>query len=176
MKPDARPVPQRIRLACPKCGRALLLEGGTVPDLIRCGSCEEGIATMGRACLPGEAPVACLVCGSPSLYWQKDFSQKIGCAIVAVGAVLVPWTYGLSLAVVALIDFIMYQMLPRVSVCYVCKARYLGIPPHPEQRPYDLVTAQTYEARAENWADGKLRPAFRESIPSENPGTEESLV
>lgn len=100
-----------------------------------------------------------MVCGGGFLYWQKDFNQKLGCALVAFGAIFVPWTYGLSLAVMALVDFVLYQFLPRVSVCYICKARYRGVPPHPDHKPFDLLTAQTYEARAMNWAEGKLRPA-----------------
>ncbi|MBI3448344.1 MAG: hypothetical protein HY049_05440 [Acidobacteria bacterium] len=78
--------------------------------------------------------------------------------MVALGAVLTPWTYGISLAVMALLDFILYQFLPRVSVCYVCKACFRGVPPHPAHGPYELLTAQTYEARAVNWAEGKLPP------------------
>jgi hypothetical protein len=58
----------------------------------------------------------------------------------------------------ALLDFVLYQFLPRVSVCYICKASYRGVPPHADHRPFDLVTAQTYEARGVNWAEGKLRP------------------
>ncbi len=76
------------------------------------------------------------------------------------GALLVPWTWGLSLAVVALIDLLLYQALPRVSVCYVCRARYRGLPPHPGHAPFNLAMAQRREARARNWAEGKLRPAF----------------
>jgi len=58
----------------------------------------------------------------------------------------------------ALVDLILYRTLPRVSVCYICKARYRGVPPHPDHLPFDLMTAQTYEARSVHWAEGKLRP------------------
>lgn len=83
--------------------------------------------------------------------------------MVAFGAVLTPWTYGLSLAFMALVDFVLYQILPRVSVCYICKARYCGVPPNPAHGPYELLTAQTYEARAVNWAEGKLPPPTAET-------------
>jgi hypothetical protein len=129
---------RRGEAACPRCAHGLFLAGGPT--------------------IANTAPSACAVCGSEFLYWQKDFNQKAGCALVALGAALVPWTYGLSLAVMALVDFVLYQLLPRVSVCYVCKARYRGVPPHPDHRPFDLQTAQTYEARSAHWAEGKLGP------------------
>jgi hypothetical protein len=116
----------------------------------------------------GTAPAVCRICGSPHLYWQKDFDQRIGCAAIGLGAVLVPWTYGISLAVLALADLLLYRLLPRVAVCYVCRARYRGVPPHPGQRPFDLVTAQTYEARALKWSEGTVRPAFPR--PGAEPG------
>jgi hypothetical protein len=91
------------------------------------------------------------VCGEDKFYVQKAFSQKAGCLIVAAGATLVPWTYGLSLAVCALLDWILYKILPSVTVCYICRASYGGIPLNPDHRPYELVTAQTWEARALAW-------------------------
>jgi len=108
-----------------------------------------------------------VVCASDFLYWQKDFNQKLGCALVLLGALFVPWTYGISVAVMALADLILYQLLPRVSVCYICKARYRGMPPHPDHAPFELMTAQTYEARSANWAAGKIPPVA--SAPIETP-------
>lgn len=97
------------------------------------------------------APSRCMVCGDDKFYVQKAFDQRLGCLIVAVGAVLVPWTYGLSLAVCALADLLLYRRLPPLTVCYVCKARYAGYPTHPDHAAYDLMTAQTYEARSLTW-------------------------
>jgi len=72
----------------------------------------------------------------------------------------------------ALLDFILYQFLPKVAVCYVCKARYRGIPPRPDHRPFELITAQTYEARAVNWAEGKIAPLPDNPLPPGPPGQE----
>ena len=93
----------------------------------------------------------CPVCGEDKLYVQKRFSQKLGCFIIAAGAAAVPWTYGLSLAVCALLDLALYRLLPSIAVCYVCASRIAGAPHNPDHRPYDLMTAQTWEARAVNW-------------------------
>lgn len=161
----------RITLPCPSCGGLLRIPRGETPRELRCLRCAERIPSSGGPPIRNAAPPVCHICGSPHLYWQKDFNQKAGCLIVLLGALLVPWTYGLSLAVVALIDLALYRLLPRISVCYVCRARYRGVPPHPEHAPYDLVTAQTWEARSINWTEGRLRPAFspEEARPGAKP-------
>jgi hypothetical protein len=94
---------------------------------------------------------ACAVCGDDKFFIQKNFNQGLGCLIIAVGAVLVPWTYGLSLAVFALVDLVLYRLLAMITVCYVCGTRFIDTPLNPQHRAYDLMTAQTYEARSLNW-------------------------
>jgi hypothetical protein len=117
-----------------------------------CRACGRPFPIEAPAALEGGRPVKrCAVCGDTNFFIQKDFNQKLGCAIVAVGAILVPWTYGLSLAVCAAIDALLYMWLPMVTVCYICSSRYRGIPLDPEHAKYDLVTAQTYEARSLYW-------------------------
>lgn len=149
-----------IALPCPRCGRVLRLAANPAAPAADCEGCGESIPLAGGAALEGEAPARCHVCGSPYLFSQKDFNQKLGCLIVLGGAVLVPWTYGLSLPVVALIDLALYRLLPRVSVCYICSARYRGVRPRADHGAYDLHTAQAWEARGRNWTKGLLRPAF----------------
>jgi hypothetical protein len=64
----------------------------------------------------------CLVCPSTELFIRKDFSQKLGVAIVVVGFVIssvfwfyrMPlWTYGV-LFVTALIDVVLYLVVGNV--------------------------------------------------------------
>ncbi len=90
----------------------------------------------------------CALCASERFYVQKDFDQRIGCLVVAVGAVFVPWTYGLSLGVCALIDLFLYMRLRNVAKCYVCKATYLGGTMNPEHTSFDLHMLEKYEAEA----------------------------
>ena len=44
--------------------------------------------------------------------------------IVFIGAILVPITYGISLMIVALIDFLIYRKVKVMAVCYLCHAEY----------------------------------------------------
>lgn len=80
---------------------------------------------------------ACSVCQKSDFYIQRDFPQQAGCLVVLVGACLVPWTYGLSLAAVALVDFILYKTLPNIAVCYHCLSRVRGALPNSKHKPFD---------------------------------------
>jgi ribosomal protein S27E len=79
----------------------------------------------------------CPVCQKKDFYIQRDFPQQAGCLIVLIGALCVPWTYGLSLAVVAVLDFILYKMLPNITVCYHCLSKIRGIKPNPDHQAFD---------------------------------------
>ena len=66
----------------------------------------------------------CVICNCTRFYRQKSFPALIGIIIVLIGAVLVPVTYGISLMIVALIDFIIYRKVAIMAVCYLCQAEY----------------------------------------------------
>ena len=80
---------------------------------------------------------ACLVCGHPELYTQKDFPRKVGIGIVVVAAVLAPFTWYASLAVAAILDWLLFRFAPNVVVCYVCSAKHRGFLPSPEHPSFD---------------------------------------
>lgn len=136
---------------CPTCGATNRLAGdGSIGAA--CRSCRTPLPIApGSPAEPAKPITRCPVCGEDKLYVQKRFSQKLGCLIIAAGAAAVPWTYGLSLAVCALLDLFLYRLLPTITVCYVCATRIAGVPVNPQHHAYELMTAQTWEARAVNW-------------------------
>ena len=69
---------------------------------------------------------SCPICQCKQFYRQKDFNQFLGCAVVLVGIILVPWTYGLSLPAVALLDWLLYRKVPFIVVCYRCASEFKG--------------------------------------------------
>lgn len=75
---------------------------------------------------------ACPVCDGTQFWIQKDFNQLLGCSIMLVGIVLVPWSYGLSLPVFALLDWLLYRRVTTMAVCYKCASEFRGfkIPEH----------------------------------------------
>ena len=113
----------------------------------RCRSCGQ------EASLPLPAEVqasrvidACPACGSSLLYVQRDFNQKAGLAIVGVGAVLAPFTpFYSSLVVAALVDALLYAMLPEITICYRCHAHFRGFARNPRHQPFDLHVAEQYD-------------------------------
>lgn len=120
-----------------------------------CNSCEKRLArTAGEpahpcqhcgAASPVTAPPAdarvdrCAVCDHDELYFQKDFNRTTGVALVALGAVFVPWTYGLSLLGVTILDYIVWRIVQDVIVCYRCQSVHRGYAPNPRLQPFDLV-------------------------------------
>jgi hypothetical protein len=119
-----------------------------------CTQCEERLArTAGeppRACehcdaatdvtAPADFVERCAACGHDELYFQKDFNRTTGVALVVVGAVFVPWTYGISLLAVTILDYIVWRVVKDVIVCYRCQAVHRGYPPNPAIKPFDLAT------------------------------------
>jgi hypothetical protein len=68
----------------------------------------------------------CPICTCRQFYTDKDFNQIIGFLIMGVGIVLVPITYGLSLPVFALIDWLIYRQVPKLVACYRCGSEFRG--------------------------------------------------
>lgn len=81
----------------------------------------------------------CAACGHDQLYFQKDFNRATGIALVVLGSIFVPWTYGLSLLAVTVLDYVVWRLVKDVIVCYRCQAVHRGYPPNPSIRPFDLV-------------------------------------
>ena len=90
----------------------------------------------------------CPACGGQQLYVQRDFNQKAGLAIVVLGAVLAPFTpYYASLFVAALVDAVLYLLLPEITICYRCQAHFRGFDRNPSHRAFDLHLAEQYEVK-----------------------------
>ncbi len=88
--------------------------------------------------------IACPVCGCPDLYRQRDFNRKLGFMIVLVGAILAPWTHFISIAVCALIDVILYYVVPDAAMCYYCHAIMRGYPGMKNVPLFELNTSDKY--------------------------------
>ena len=120
---------QNTNVSCQHCGK----DYGT-PETF---STEKGISY-------------CAVCGCRDLYTQKDFNRKTGLAIVAIGAILAPFTKLISLLVCALIDLILYRLLPFITVCYRCKGIYRGFPGNLDHQGFNLGINDRYRSAENN--------------------------
>ncbi|MFQ5768083.1 MAG: hypothetical protein ACE5ID_08895 [Acidobacteriota bacterium] len=121
---------------CPACGSEVLLE---IPDLFF----EKGAVDQ------------CLLCGERHLYRQRDFNQRTGCLILGAGAVAglilaglygILWLWGVLLAM-AVLDALLYRLVPDVVICYRCKAHHREMKDNPKIKPFDLQLADAIEGK-----------------------------
>ncbi|MCX7395106.1 MAG: hypothetical protein NTW75_13390 [Planctomycetales bacterium] len=160
-----------ITFDCPKClkpNRGQVTDASRGVLCVQCGwsksSTEGGI--------PDQIPTRCLVCGCHDLWRQKDFSPKLGIAIVVVGIAISTWFMLLmqpewsigTLMFFSLMDMILYSFMKDRLACYRCHAQYRQIPQGGST--FDLEIHERY--RQETL---RLKQADRESpslLPTES--------
>lgn len=92
----------------------------------------------------------CSRCGTTAFFVQKDFDQRVGCAVLAAGAlvaILVSWRFGgiwfvPVLLLFAALDFVLARRVGSVVICYRCDTEYRGHPDSSPYRPYDPHIAE----------------------------------
>jgi len=87
----------------------------------------------------------CPVCMCRQFYISKDFDKFIGILIILIGIVLVPMTYGLSLPVVAFIDWKLYKRINNFVNCYKCGAEFRGFDIPPDLKPFMHHIGEKYD-------------------------------
>lgn len=118
-----------------KCEARLGREAGDAPAACEnCGTQSETGAPAAHTVIE-----RCAACGHDQLYFQKDFNRATGITLVVLGSIFVPWTYGLSLLAVTILDYVVWRLVKDVIVCYECQAVHRGYPPNPALKPFDLV-------------------------------------
>jgi drug/metabolite transporter (DMT)-like permease len=89
------------------------------------------------------------------LFIRKDFPQKLGLAVVVVAGVLFlvlaarAATFYLGvwvLVAAAALDALLYFLVPRITVCYRCRAEIRGRPLNPGHGPFELAVAEKYRS------------------------------
>ncbi|HEX5854812.1 MAG TPA: hypothetical protein VFZ57_04260 [Thermoanaerobaculia bacterium] len=94
----------------------------------------------------------CSRCSSTALFVQKDFDQRLGCAILAAGAAValgVSWRFGgiwfvPALLAVAAADLVLAWRVAPVVICYQCDTEYRGVADASAARPYDPHVAERF--------------------------------
>lgn len=140
---------------CPGCEQARRASVAADAGTIQCESC-----AWSRPLREGEVvqgiPQRCFVCGCGDLWRQKDFPQRVGLALVALGAILstVAWAYHLPatalgvLLAFALVDLLLFAFMKDVLVCYRCHARYRDAALGDDYPRFSLETAERYRQEA----------------------------
>ena len=145
----------QITFDCPKC----LCHGGcevtSASTVVKCPDCEWS-RSISAADFHEQLPGNCLVCGCTDLWRQKDFSPRVGVAIVALGVLLstIAMIYmqpELSLGILmvfALADMVLYSVMRDCLVCYRCHARYRRVPGIEQTGTFDLEVNERYRQEA----------------------------
>jgi hypothetical protein len=127
--------PSSTALACPRCGQEIKFSSGSID---------------------GERVKRCLVCPSTDLYVRKDFPQRLGVLIVAVGIIgssiawsyaNLPWTFGILFAT-ALADLALFAIVGNSLMCYRCGAQYRGTAEMDVHGQFNLETHEKYRQMA----------------------------
>jgi len=146
--------PVEFRFYCPHCEFKNCFELSS-NEAILCANCSKKVLKDGFSIESVTSQHKCLLCEGDRFYLVKDFNRMIGMLIFLVGAILSIWTYGLSLAVAALIDAILYKKLPFLKVCYVCDSEYLGDLILKTDKSFEHTMGDLIRPTREDWQIGK---------------------
>lgn len=140
---------------CPSCGVIQAEQVDSPADLLDCRQCSQKVAVPSEAIADGRLQ-QCLVCPSTDLFVRKDFPQRLGVLLVAIGVVgssiawyygQIYWTFGILFAT-ALVDVLLYMLVGDALMCYRCGALYRDVDDMHAHGTFDLETHERYRQMA----------------------------
>ncbi|MCG8449334.1 MAG: hypothetical protein MI725_07135 [Pirellulales bacterium] len=144
-----------VTYACPACHAGVRLPFDSTTRELACPHCGKRL-TIPENAVEGHRVKRCLTCPSTDLYVRKDFPQRLGVALVALGIVgsslawcyqEVFWTFGILFAT-ALIDVLLYMIVGDALMCYRCHAQYRRVEEMDPHGNFDLETHEKYRQLA----------------------------
>lgn len=145
----------QVEFHCPRCLKADAGEVESSTTMLACRHCG-----WNRPIAPGDlhadAPTRCLACGCEDLWRQKDFPPLLGVAIVGLGILLSTvatawmrpmWAIGILMAF-ALVDMLLFLVMPDALVCYRCHARVHRAAVTEKHPKFDLEVNERYRQEA----------------------------
>ena len=131
-------------IECDDCGKFSIYP--LISDkLMKCIACNKN---WGKVPIGWTLEKPCVICTCSRFYKRKDFNQLLGLAIILTGIVLsLIYSYFILMGF-ALLDIILYQMVPDAGICYSCSTEYRGIENIDELNPFDHHTAELFQYSA----------------------------
>ena len=127
-----------VEFVCEHCEKDNLTDLLEQTTVIKCCHFDhETKKTLTKSMQSGGKVDRCVLCDKIRFYVQKDFNPRLGILIFIIGVIFSYHTYFISLFVATLIDFILYQVLKTVTICYHCRAVYRGFEEDPTHRGFD---------------------------------------
>ena len=150
-----------IVCACPACHTGIYQTSIEDVSSVACPACGQSVAVPQGAIQIAEQNthprlIRCLVCPSTELFVRKNFPQRLGIAIVVVGLAAscitwayreLFWTFGILFST-ALLDVILFFVVPDCLTCYRCGARYTGTDGMDKFGNFNLETHEKYRQQA----------------------------
>jgi len=148
-----------ITFSCPRCHSGVRTDVANCEAALACPACQQSIAFPPDA-FEGEVLCRCLVCPSTDLFVRKDFPQHLGVGIVVLGIVAscVTWGYAMPIATfailfaTALVDVVLYMIVPDALMCYRCGAQYRQVAGMERHGAFNLETHERYRQQAARMA------------------------
>lgn len=144
-----------VTFACPGCQHGVRQHFDAASKALACPHCGQEIK-LATGSIEGERVKRCLVCPSTDLFVRKDFPQRVGVLIVAVGIIgssiawyyaNLPWTFGVLFAT-ALLDLALFAVVGNALMCYRCGAQYRGTAEVESHGQFNLETHEKYRQLA----------------------------
>jgi len=153
-----------VTFACPACEAASRVEFTEQTRELPCAHCGQKIAIPEGAYV-NQHVERCFVCPSEDLFVRKDFPQRVGVLLVAIGIIgsSIAWYYSspvwtfIILGGSALLDMALYSMVGNCLMCYRCKAEYRGLTGLTEYEPFNLETHEKHRQQLIRLAEMKPR-------------------
>lgn len=151
-----------VTFPCPKCEAANRTEVADDARSISCTHCGQELLVPPGA-IDGGKVTHCLACPSVDLFVRKDFPQRLGVALVTIGLVgsCIAWAYGhvlwtfAVLFATALVDVLLYAIVPNALMCYRCGAMYRGVQNMEEHGSFNLETHERHRQQKIRLAEAR---------------------
>ena len=144
-----------VTFACPSCQAGVRQHFEASTPALACPHCGQAI-TIPPGAVEGDRVKRCLCCPSTDLFVRKDFPQRVGVLIVAVGIIgssiawnyaNLGWTFGILFAT-ALADVALFAVVGNALMCYRCGAQYRGTEEMDAHGQFNLETHEKYRQMA----------------------------
>lgn len=88
----------------------------------------------------------CADCKHTELYTRKDFPKSLGITTIVIAAILTLYFENYwFLFGAALVDAVLYWMIPEVYVCYQCHSEHRKIPFDPKPAIFDIAISDRHK-------------------------------
>jgi len=144
-----------VTFACPGCDAGVRQEFDESSSALDCPHCGQQV-DFAQGSVEGNRVRRCLACPSRDLYIRKDFPQRVGVLLVAIGIIgssvawyyaSLSWTFGILFAT-ALADLLLFLLVGEALMCYRCGAQYRGVAEMESHGQFNLETHEKYRQLA----------------------------